>query len=78
MRAPTATFDKTSVRDRMAALRRHLGTDEQNVLTLRIDRELPWRDVAMILDEDEATLRKRFERTKRKLRELAIAEGLLR
>ena len=64
-------------------LRQHLTPEEQTLLVLRVDRQLPWRDVAEVLSEDgakvdEATLRKRFERLKAKLARLAREEGLIR
>jgi RNA polymerase sigma-70 factor (ECF subfamily) len=52
------------------------------MIILRFDRGLSWTEVAQVLAAggapvDEAALRKRFERLKKRLRELAIAEGLL-
>jgi RNA polymerase sigma-70 factor (ECF subfamily) len=63
-------------------LREQLAPDEQTLLVLRLDRGLSWREVATVLAEDgagadEVALRKRFERLKGKLAELARAEGLL-
>jgi RNA polymerase sigma-70 factor (ECF subfamily) len=68
---------------RLARLRAALTPEEQTLVTLRIDRELPWRDIAIILAKDgespnEAALRKRFERLKIRLRAMAIEEGLAR
>jgi RNA polymerase sigma-70 factor (ECF subfamily) len=59
-------------------LRRHLTAEEQTLLTLRVDRGLSWREVGLVLADadgggeppDDATLRKRFERVKEKLRKL--------
>lgn len=67
----------------LARLRQVLDEDEQTLLILRVDRALPWNDVAEVLaGEDgqrpeEATLRKRFERLKDKLAHAAKEEGLL-
>jgi RNA polymerase sigma-70 factor (ECF subfamily) len=66
-------------------LRDQLAPEEQTLLVLRLDRGLSWREVATVLAEDgdggdgvdEVALRKRFERLKGKLAELARAEGLL-
>ena len=70
-------------------LREKLSLDEQALLNLRIDREMSWRDVALVMlgnqaDHDEDSIksesnacRKRFERTKAKLRDLADSAGLL-
>ncbi len=69
--------------DRVRELREQLDPDDRTLLVLRVDRELPWADIARILadGEDEpspeeltrasAALRKRFERIKARLHELA-------
>jgi RNA polymerase sigma-70 factor (ECF subfamily) len=59
--------------DRIERLRAALEPDEQALLTLRLDRELSWREIADILSTDEqplgdALIRKRYERLKHKLR----------
>jgi RNA polymerase sigma-70 factor, ECF subfamily len=85
MRAREATppHRQTTVRDRVAALRLRLEPEEQTLLTLRVDRGLSWAEIAHVLSDEEQgrleepALRKRFERVKRKLRDLALAEGLL-
>jgi RNA polymerase sigma-70 factor, ECF subfamily len=70
---------------RAQRLRARLAPDEQILLTLRVDRELEWRDIARVLADGEAQdaaelaraaagLRKRFERLKEKLRRLAAEE----
>jgi RNA polymerase sigma-70 factor (ECF subfamily) len=69
--------------ERMARLRDLLDPEERTLLILRVDRGLPWRDVAHVLAEDgcaapsEAALRKRFERLKEKLGKAARDEGLI-
>ncbi|MEM6993153.1 MAG: sigma-70 family RNA polymerase sigma factor [Myxococcota bacterium] len=71
----------------VAGLRAALAEEDRVLLTLRVDRELSWKEVAAVMsDEDElddetldrhaAALRKRYERAKHQLRELAIARGL--
>jgi RNA polymerase sigma-70 factor, ECF subfamily len=82
VRSRTPAYQRTEVKDRVARLREALDPDEQTLLFLRIDQGLPWSDVAAIVSADgepvtEATLRKRFERAKARLRELAAADGLL-
>jgi RNA polymerase sigma-70 factor (ECF subfamily) len=67
----------------LAALRDALDLDEQTLLTLRLDERLPWDEIALILSSggaplDAATARKRFERLKAKLSELARRQGILR
>jgi RNA polymerase sigma-70 factor (ECF subfamily) len=64
-----------------AEIRRQLEDDDQTLLVLRVDRDLAWRDIAIVMlgenaDTDEvprkaAALRKQFERVKEKLREMA-------
>lgn len=63
-------------------LRARLEPEEQTLLVLRLDRDLAWKEVAAVLAEDgapldEAALRKRFERLKTKLADMAREEGLL-
>jgi RNA polymerase sigma-70 factor (ECF subfamily) len=64
-----------------AEIRKQLSEEDQTLLVLRVDRDLPWRDIALVMlgeaaDDDELTrkaalLRKRFERVKEQLRALA-------
>ncbi|WP_235969739.1 RNA polymerase sigma factor [Anaeromyxobacter diazotrophicus] len=79
----TTLGDEARRADRMSALRARLAPEEQTLLILRVDRDLPWREVALVLAEDgrpapsEAALRKRFERLKEKLGRAARDEGLM-
>jgi RNA polymerase sigma-70 factor (ECF subfamily) len=62
------------------ALRATLTQEEQSLLTLRLDRDLSWREVAEIMAEDgqpadEAALRQRFARLKEKLARAVRAKG---
>jgi RNA polymerase sigma-70 factor, ECF subfamily len=65
-------------------IRATLAPEEQSLLTLRVDRDLSWREVAEIMAEpgmppaDPATLRKRYERLRQKVARLARERGLLR
>lgn len=82
VRSSTPPYQRSEVKDRFAQLREALEPDEQTLLFLRVDQKLPWQDVAAIIGEqgepvEIATLRKRFERAKVRLRELADKEGLL-
>ncbi len=66
----------------LSALRDALDLDEQTLLTLRLDERLPWDEIAQIMSSggeplDAAAMRKRFERLKAKLRELAQRQGLI-
>src|SRR5574341_1427439 len=71
-----------SRRERLERLRAALTPDEQSLLVLRVDREREWEEIAAILSEDgepvsSVALRKRFERLKEKLAELARTERLI-
>jgi RNA polymerase sigma-70 factor (ECF subfamily) len=69
---------------RVQRLRDQLSPEEQTLLTLRIDRDLEWLEIARVLadTDDEPTddvltreaalLRKRFERLKERLKRLAV------
>ncbi len=68
--------------DRLAQLRAELSPEDRTLLVLRVDRGLEWEEVAAALaetgdDVSPAALRKRFERLKRELRELARAHALV-
>jgi RNA polymerase sigma-70 factor (ECF subfamily) len=82
VRSRTPRFQQTEVKDRITRLRDSLDPDEQTLLFLRIDQALSWDDVAEVMSEqgvavEVAALRKRFERAKHKLRQLAEADGIL-
>lgn len=93
VRTNTRAYLRTPVKDRMQELRETLSADDQMLLILRVDRNMAWRDLAVALsdggsdgaappgdadlDKEAARLRKRFERVKDQLRELARADGLL-
>ncbi len=81
VRSRTATFLRTETKDKIAELRAQLQPDDQSLLILRLNRGLPWRDIARVLavdgaeltpaalDKHAAALRKRFERLKAELKE---------
>ncbi len=80
--AAASTIATGSRRAGLDRLRAQLPADDRTLLTLRLDRELEWDEVAAVLSADgegvtAGTLRKRFERLKERLRELAREEGLL-
>jgi RNA polymerase sigma-70 factor, ECF subfamily len=68
---------------KVSKLRASLEPEEQSLLSLRLDQELSWKEISQVLSAigqepiAEATLRKRFERIKEKLAQLARREGLL-
>ena len=81
-RSATPLYQRTEVKDSIARLREALEPEEQALLFLRIDQGLSWSEVAAVLSEEgeavePAALRKRFERAKARLKQLAVAEGLL-
>lgn len=89
VRTDTALHLRTPVKNRFRELRGQLTEEQQNLLILRIDRDLSWRELVIVMGEGEppasedelnkaaARLRQRFQTAKDRLRELAQAEGLL-
>ena len=79
----TATVDRVEKqRSALAELRGALSAEEQTLLTLRIDQKLSWDEIAEVLSGEGAAveppaLRKRFERLKDRLGQLARARGLV-
>jgi RNA polymerase sigma-70 factor, ECF subfamily len=81
-RSSTPPYQRSEIKDKFAELRASLDPADQTLLFLRVDQKLPWADVAAVVSAEGepvevATLRKRFERAKQRLRELAAAAGLL-
>ena len=75
VRTTTMMYMRTETKKRFDELRAALDEDERTLLVLRVDRRMPWRDIARVMaDEGEdldrlsASLRKRFERVKDRLR----------
>ena len=77
VRTGTRPYQQTAMKDAVAALRERLEPDEQTLLFLRIDQDLSWTEVSAVMRVDAATVRKRFERVKDKLRALAEEAGIL-
>jgi RNA polymerase sigma-70 factor (ECF subfamily) len=88
VRTTTRPLLKTEARNALARLRDELPPDDRTLLVLRVDRDLPWEDLARIfldkespadseLRRESARLRKRFQLVKERLRERARAAGLL-
>lgn len=84
IRSTTDAYRRTDVKDAFARLRDSLEPDERALLGLRVDRDLEWVDIARVLGaadadvkREAATLRKRFERLKVRLRELAREQGIM-
>ncbi len=86
IRDATLSYLRTDAKQRIRSLREQLEPDDQALLVLRVDKDLGWRDIAIVmlgagasdaeLARHAARLRKRFERVKAALRELASAARL--
>lgn len=87
-RSSTTLYRQTGAREQIRKLREALAPDDQMLLLLRIDKRMDFREIAAamgsdpsldgpVLDRDAARLRKRFERVKEQLRELARTAGLI-
>lgn len=88
VRTTTMIHLRTETKNKFTALREQLEPDDRTLLILRVDRKLAWNEIAAIMaDEAEptpeqlrrgaATLRKRFERAKERLRKLAADQQLI-
>ncbi|HEX7479322.1 MAG TPA: sigma-70 family RNA polymerase sigma factor [Polyangiales bacterium] len=89
VRTTTAVYRQTPVKDRMRELRETLPADDQMLLILRVDQGMDFRELAVAMaqgdavlsdvevDREAARLRKRFERVKERLRDLARQAGLI-
>lgn len=89
LRSQTATYLRTDVKDAVRDLREQLTEDEQELLILRVDRDMSWAEIAQVrlapesvdeaqLQREASTCRKRFERTRQRLKKLALAQGLIK
>lgn len=82
VRTNTPFMQQTEVKDAFRELRAELAPEEYELLVLRLDRDMSWKDIARVLgdgnvEQDAATLRKRFERVRERLKKLARERGLL-
>ena len=93
LRTRTEAYRRSDVKSEIRALREKLDPEAQTLLVLRVDRQMSWRDLAMVMSSSEestssvpdeaslereaARLRKRFERVKAELKQLAQQAGLL-
>jgi RNA polymerase sigma-70 factor (ECF subfamily) len=88
-RSQTLPHLRTEAKVRMRQLFEQLSEDDQTLLQLRLDQALSWRDVALVLEFDGKMppepeldgsvlrLQQRYQRIKRRLRQLAEATGLV-
>jgi len=89
VRRETLSYLKTAKKSRIARLRESLSPEDRMLLSLRVDKEMAWNDLARVLaDEDEplddeelkkaaARLRKRFQVIKEKLYDMGRREGVI-
>jgi RNA polymerase sigma-70 factor (ECF subfamily) len=87
VRTTTAPYERTDVKDRFRAIRSRLGDEDRLILSLRVDRDLGWRDIAHVLagpesppldlQREEVRIRKRFQIIKERLRRWAADDGLI-
>ncbi len=71
VRSTAPIYLQTEETKRLARIRGGLDVAEQTLLVLRVDRDLAWQDIAIVMASDPAALRKRFERLKAKIKRLA-------
>jgi RNA polymerase sigma-70 factor (ECF subfamily) len=83
-RETTPMHQRTSGKQALREMRESLDPEDHELLILRLDRDMSWKDIARAfgtedkdVDTRAAALRKRFERVKEQLRELAAARGLI-
>ena len=88
VRTRTKSWLRTDVKDRFRALREALDPEDRSLLALRVDRGLPWEEVARVtlsleapdavaLERESARLRKRYQVLKEELRKRAREAGLV-
>ena len=88
-RTVTRSYLQTEKKTRIQRLRESLSAEEQMILSLRVDRQLAWNDLARVMHDGEtppnaedlkresARLRKRFQAIKDKLMVLGRREGII-
>ncbi len=88
VRSRTAPFVRTEIKSRARELRETLSEEDQQLLLLRLERNLSFRDIARVMSDDDALddarltresarLRKRFQHAKEQLAALLMADGLI-
>jgi RNA polymerase sigma-70 factor (ECF subfamily) len=81
-RTRAATLEPIGAAEDAELMRRELTLEEQTLLTLRIDRQLDWEDIAWVLGqrggaEGGTQMARRYERLVARLHAAAIARGLI-
>ena len=87
IKSVTQNYRRTSIKDRFETLRVNLTPQEQALLTLRLDRDMSWDEIAVVMLEEDPEKeavkkeaqrqRKRFSRLKVKLARLIEEQGLI-
>ena len=93
LRSETASYLRAEAKSKFAAIRQTLTPEDSALLSLRVDKEMAWSDIARVLlaetegdgeaappavvKRESARLRKRFELLKKKLLELGREHGLV-
>jgi RNA polymerase sigma-70 factor (ECF subfamily) len=88
VRSRTPLWHQTDTKNAFRSLREELSPDDRSLLALRIDRDLPWADIARVflgdtnpdahaIQRESARLRKRLQLLKEELRKLAQERGLI-
>jgi RNA polymerase sigma-70 factor (ECF subfamily) len=89
VKSTTARYLRMDIKDRMREIRQRLDEDDQTLLILRIDRKLDWNALAVVMNEVASDaqapdleravgrVQTRFQTAKKRLRDLAEAEGLV-
>jgi len=89
LRSETMLHLRSVTKQRVRTLREALPSDDQLLLTLRIDKQMSWSEIAHVLQESSpegataaqaaasARVRQRFAAVKARLRRLAVRNGLL-
>jgi RNA polymerase sigma-70 factor (ECF subfamily) len=87
-RSRTQPWLRTEIKDKVRMLRDSLDDDDRTLLALRVDRDLAWEDIALVmlgvespepkqLTRETDRLRKRFQLLKAELRKKAVEAGLV-
>lgn len=83
-RETTPMHVRTTGKEALREMRESLDPEDHELLILRLDRDMSWKDIARAFGAEEkavdtraAALRKRYERVKEQLREMAMARGLM-
>ena len=82
VRQSTAAYRRAATLQWLERIRAELTPADQSLLTLRLDRDMSWSEIAQVMGVGDtvvvvAGLRKRYERIKDRLRKAAERDGVL-